>query len=69
MFVRRRPENSQKLLLWFLFQQPQAFTLVTGLVVQRRFFDSNRDYLFRQPGSSLLDHSPFRRASMDKTRI
>src|ERR1039458_10567114 len=31
MFVRRRRWNSLKLLLWFLFQQAQAFTLKTPL--------------------------------------
>jgi len=37
MFVRRRSRNSVKLLVWFLFQQPQAISL-TRLNVQQLIF-------------------------------
>src|ERR1039458_622485 len=56
MFVRRRRWNSLKLLLWFLFQQAQAFTLVESWPV--RVNEYNRGFNANYPTSAPIRKKP-----------
>jgi hypothetical protein len=52
MFVRRRRWNSLKLLLWFLFQQPQALAqLIVGAGAMKRPWDYLRESVYKDEGA------------------
>src|SRR5579864_8630169 len=55
MSVRRRCENSKKLLPWFLFQQARNFSTITGLITGYRLVDLRDARSLRQSCSPVRD--------------